>query len=601
MLTLNIYNVALSTADPVSKAQEISELSIMSIEDPLDPANLSIGHSEVSLSNLDLEAELQKVINPPQPDNKDDVPRLSDLIPRNTSFPTSTPSPDTPFLSFATSGSSSVSVDEPREGSPQLHAPSQSHASPVPTPSGSHTSRPASPLGSMLQRSSGSPTGFNMRRRSDSPLNLSSRPSGSPALWSASPSMRTGSPLREIASAQELQSDRMPRSRISREDVQMRLMRKRSMESPLGSPAPSSPAPPAELPTTQSTGGGTSDGQNTPAPNVGGSDREREGQLGMASSAMDISAEFATIQTAEKRVVGSATVNTQGQEGAAHDEAGTTDVDILPAAEDDNLSPIEPSIAESLQPQSTLARPQSSFSLLETSFDLSGGLGLRDSMGSIQLGEMRSALDRLMDDVKGSVGSSTKKPNGRSQVRVELVREGMKAGQLSVDTSSNIGDDSMQTETDMDLSTDDFRNAPIMGPARAGPLPIQRAATDSVVYTGPSFRSPVDDAPPPTSPTKDAIRTREQLILQKRRQARRRDEEESESYYTPPRPMSIPPSSGRPSRRRSRSTGDAGALRKSDLLLDIGLSDAEEELLADSISKELRRLDPEHRPGVSCF
>ncbi|KAF8439263.1 hypothetical protein L210DRAFT_935617 [Boletus edulis BED1] len=155
----------------------------------------------------------------------------------------------------------------------------------------------------------------------------------------------------------------------------------------------------------------------------------------------------------------------------------------------------------------------------------------------------------------------------------------------------------MQTEIDMDLSMDDFRSAPISQPSRPLPLPIQRAATDSVVYTGPSFRSPVEEQAAPALPTKDAIRAREQLILEKRRQARRRDQEESVVYYTPPRPTSMPPSADRPSRRRTRSTGDAGALTKSDLLLDIGISDTEEELSVDSISKELRRLDPEHRQG----
>jgi hypothetical protein len=38
--------------------------------------------------------------------------------------------------------------------------------------------------------------------------------------------------------------------------------------------------------------------------------------------------------------------------------------------------------------------------------------------------------------------------------------------------------------------------------------------------------------------------------------------------------MSMPPSTGRLSWRRSRSTGDAGALMKSNLLLDIGISEA---------------------------
>jgi hypothetical protein len=38
--------------------------------------------------------------------------------------------------------------------------------------------------------------------------------------------------------------------------------------------------------------------------------------------------------------------------------------------------------------------------------------------------------------------------------------------------------------------------------------------------------------------------------------------------------MSMPPSTGHPSQRRSRSTGDAGVLMKSDLLFDIGISEA---------------------------
>ncbi|KAH0829203.1 hypothetical protein J3R83DRAFT_2763 [Lanmaoa asiatica] len=575
---------ALSAVDPfsVSKAKEdLGELSFTSFDDPLDPANLSIGQSEVSLSNLDLEAELQKVLNPPQSDNKDNVPRLPDLIPRNTSFSTSTPPPLTSFLPFATSGSSNVSLAEQavqRECSPPLRIPSQSRTSPVHTPTGSVPSRPASPSGT-LRCSSGSSTGSNMRRRSDSPLNLSSRLSGSPAVRSASPSVQTGSPLRETANEVDAEKE---------------------YGSPLGSPAHGSPTPPAEPLAPEKVDEKIPNEQSTVAPHAGELDKENERRLDTMSGIVDISAEFATIQTADKRTMDSATVNANGQENITkHSDEDTTDGDVLSAAADDNSLSPELSVVEPLQPRPIPARPQSSFSLAETSFDLSGGLGmgLRDSMGSIQLGEMRSALDRLMDDVKGSSGSSTKKSTARSQVRVELVTEGIKAGQSSANTSSNTGDDSMRTETDMDLSMDDFRSAPFVRPPRTAPLPIQRAATDSAVYTGPSFRSPVDEAPAPASPTKDAIRAREEMILEKRRQARRREQDESMGYYTPPRPTSMPPSTGRPSRRRSRSTGDAGALTKSDLLLDIGISDTEEELLADSISKELRRLDPEHRQG----
>jgi hypothetical protein len=43
---------------------------------------------------------------------------------------------------------------------------------------------------------------------------------------------------------------------------------------------------------------------------------------------------------------------------------------------------------------------------------------------------------------------------------------------------------------------------------------------DLVIYTGPLFRSPVDEEPALALPTKDTIRARKQLILEKRRQAR---------------------------------------------------------------------------------
>ena len=91
-------DTALATTDPLSASklkEDISKLFSTLFEDPLDPANLSIGQSEMSLSNLDLEAELQKILNLPQSDNKD-VPRLTDLVPCNASFSTSTPPPLTP-------------------------------------------------------------------------------------------------------------------------------------------------------------------------------------------------------------------------------------------------------------------------------------------------------------------------------------------------------------------------------------------------------------------------------------------------------------------------------------------------------------------------
>ena len=584
----NHYPQDSSPADPFSVPRSggephIADTSVNSIDDPMDPVNLSIGQSEVSLSNLDLEAELQKVLHANRPTAEDRAPKLSELIPRNSPFATSTPPPLTPPLSFV-GVSSESSRTSTREDSPHLRNPSASRmppagASPIVTPQ-FPPSRSASPSGVMLQRRSASPSAFNMHRRSDSPLNPASRlATGSP---SGSPSLHTGSPLRETASAQELQQARGQRTRISREEVQARLMRKRSTESPLGSPAPT---PRVDMPPVVSPG-------TTPnlapshleADHVNGApgdiDKGQEKRVDRMSVITDTSAEFATIETVEKRTLNSANVRAQLQ---GHEEVRSTAVSTPEAAQ------IEPSPA----------RPQSCFAALETSFDMNSGLGfgVRDSMGSVQLGEMRSALDRLMDNVKGTSGSTPSK-TGHSQSRMSSAAQGIKVGQFEAgaDSSGGLGDESMRTETDMSLCMDEGPEEVIVRPPRVAPIPMERAATDSAIYAAPSFRGPHADEPP-GSPTKDAIRAREELILEKRREARRRDEEESLGYYTPPRPASGPPSAGRPSRRRSRSTGDAGALTNNDMLLDLGISDSEDHL-ADSISRELRKLVPEGRQGV---
>ncbi|KAH7926937.1 hypothetical protein BV22DRAFT_1085889 [Leucogyrophana mollusca] len=623
---------------------QLAELSFTSFEDPMDPANLSIGHSEVSLSGLDLEAELEQALEGEvlHDADGDSVPRL-----------TSTPPPPTPDLSFAnisSSASSFIDKGSEKEASPSpripmlnrpLAAPLPVRTSGIPTrtssPSGIPTRStdaiPNLPSGVTLRRNSGSPIGMNLRRRSASPLMRFAGRAGSPALRTASPlcdsparagspAVRSGSPivgsgspaqagspaaLRESASSQSLQSGGSGgRVRITREEVQRRLMRKRSEDSPLRD-AP----PPTSLGTERAeqihesapTDNSLIDNNHPTCPENDVKDdrsmegdaeeeweKERERRVESMSVMTDISVELATIQTAEKR-----TLN-------VIDATGTQPVNLTPHPV--NLLPTP--VDSSPQPRMSPTRPHSA---LDTNFDFGNGLGIgvRDSVGSVQLGEMRSALDRLMDDVGGSAGSSTKKHKGH--VRVESVTQGTKAGRFGVhpndnrqafDDADKEADESMRTETDMDFSLDDHRAA--LSPPHA--VPMQRAATDSAVYTGPSFASPVHsdvNGPPPISPTKekDAIRSREELILEKRRQARKREEDESLGYYTPPRASASRPSasgSGRPSRRRSRSTGDVRALAKSDMLLDVGLSETED-LLAESISKELKRLDPERKPG----
>lgn len=201
--------------------------------------------------------------------------------------------------------------------------------------------------------------------------------------------------------------------------------------------------------------------------------------------------------------------------------------------------------------------------------------GSIQSGGSIKMGDvdvdmdMRSALDRLMDDVGG--------------------------------TRAN---DSMAT--DEGDSYDDPRQSPPASIGPSGARLMERVATDSALLHNNGFVSrnasmaSATSVPPPVPP-KDNIRSREQLIIEKRREARRM-EEEDEDYYPPAKVggrgrgqelLGV----GRPSRRRSMSTGDAdtlggGSKKRGDDLLDIpvGEHEAQDEHFGDSIEKELQKL-----------
>jgi hypothetical protein len=101
-------------------------------------------------------------------------------------------------------------------------------------------------------------------------------------------------------------------------------------------------------------------------------------------------------------------------------------------------------------------------------------------------------------------------------------------------------------------------------------------------------------------PLKDAIRAREELVLEKRRQARQQEEEGSQGFfYTPPKigarrgPAHL--AVGRPSRRRGMSMGDLECLdnaarKNGDVLLDVVTFTTEQDPLSDSIDRELKKL-----------
>ncbi|KAF5322477.1 hypothetical protein D9619_001548 [Psilocybe cf. subviscida] len=213
---------------------------------------------------------------------------------------------------------------------------------------------------------------------------------------------------------------------------------------------------------------------------------------------------------------------------------------------------------------------------------VSNGSGIKVGDVDVDM-DMKSALDRLMEDVAG-------------------------AGAPAEDD-----DDSMMTD-EFDESFDRSMDRGHRGRAvdEVGrPKVVERAATDSVLLQRNeaadgilsrtvSSASGMDMAPPPVPP-KDNIRQREQIILEKRRQARRLeeddDEEEDDIVVASPRVKGQGQQLlgvGRPSRRRSMSTGDAETLggrakKRGDTLLEIATA-ANDRPLSDDIETELKKL-----------
>ncbi|KAG6860439.1 hypothetical protein C0995_011123 [Termitomyces sp. Mi166 len=206
-------------------------------------------------------------------------------------------------------------------------------------------------------------------------------------------------------------------------------------------------------------------------------------------------------------------------------------------------------------------------------FGVTGGASKEEtpsvqSGGSMRMGnvdvamDMRSALDRLMDDVAGTHA-----------------------------------DDSAMTEDDDSL---EILRSP--RPSIPGSRVMERAATDSALLLNNGFVSRNVSASsefsiPPPPPPKDNIKNREQMILERRREARRLEHED----FTPPkvdrdaqRSLGV----GQPRRRRSMSTGDAdiltgGAKKRGNILLDVvgvGDMDGRDGELGDSIEKELKKM-----------
>ena len=241
-----------------------------------------------------------------------------------------------------------------------------------------------------------------------------------------------------------------------------------------------------------------------------------------------------------------------------------------------------------------------------------GSPGLDISLGAseatrVDIDDVRSALERLVQDVVTDSANASMTMGPSPQ---DLKTKGSNASLTSATVTKGIkryepfGD--LDTTMEEDEPLDDRGD-----PQHATPTGSETSSSSQhtpELLSGGGFMSPTSptlsrntsessNAIQPIQKEKDAIRLREQMILEKRREMRRREQDEDMGYVTPPR---NPPPVGRPSARRSMSTGDAEDLQAaarlatlnppgSSVLPDL-VATEEKDPLAESIARELRKL-----------
>lgn len=367
------------------------------------------------------------------------------------------------------------------------------------------------------------------------------------------------------------------RERISREEVQRRLLNQRT-QSPVFDEILKSSSPSTEPPACQVMIEETVDenDENLDCQESLERDKDKD-RMSVLTTQTDISTESAVVEIVEKRTMGLTTLTASGK-------ASDQDFGMLGPAQFDfgskfslgglgiSASDVPVSVGSLDNQNPRAANPGSS---RPTSIE----------SPSVRLGDvdvdmdMKSALDRLMDDVAGA----------GARVDDSMVTEECDD---SYDQSRSRHDD------DHDLSTD-FSHPRVMERAATDSVLLQKNEADGIISRNVSGASDVT-LPPPPVPAKDNIRQREQIILEKRREARRLEEEAMDAFDSN-RSHQKRLGVGRPSRRRSMSTGDAetlggGAKKRGDILLEkVGLDDP----LGDSIERELRKLVEPPKKNVS--
>ena len=367
--------------------------------------------------------------------------------------------------------------------------------------------------------------------------------------------------------------------RISRGEVKRRLLTQRT-QSPafnevLRSSSPSVEPPVCEITIEEAVN--VSDEKLDCQPPQEFSERDTDkNRMSVLTTQTDISTETAIVERVEKRTMGLSTLTEPGK-------VSDQDLGVLGPAQLDfgskfslgglgiSASDVPVSVSSLNNPNLRAATPRTS---RPTSIE----------SASVRLGDvdvdmdMKSALDRLMDDVAGA---------------------GARADDSMVtEECDDSYDQSRSQDDDHDLSTD-FSRPRIMERAATDSVLLQKNEVDGIISRNVSGAS--DATLPPPVPAKDNIRQREQIILEKRREARRLEEEDLDALDSNQDQKRL--GVGRPSRRRSMSMGDAetmggGAKKRGNVLLEkVGLDGP----LGDSIERELRKLVEPPKKSVSFF
>ncbi|KAF9567977.1 hypothetical protein CPC08DRAFT_655423 [Agrocybe pediades] len=383
----------------------------------------------------------------------------------------------------------------------------------------------------------------------------------SPASRSASPLLTGNHPVHSLGKIAS-------RERISREEVQRRLQNQRSPGSPMSDPVgrrhTPSPSIFVDVPNSPYMQHSTPD------------DSQEKDSMSVLTSQTDFSTETAVVETVEKRLMG-LSVLTPAEEKDVESEFGVYNPSQkLQFDFGSKFSIGGLGLGKSDYHDLDLTEHQGS---RETQLNRSPRANSIDSGGSgIKMGDvdvdmdMKSALDRLMEDVAGA---------------------GARADESMMTDDYDDYEDPSVSQDDVDLQSISSRPKVIERAATDSAL-LQHNEADGVISRSVSTTSSASMPPPP--PPKDNIKTREQMILEKRREARRLEEEGEDELRALRGKDQQRLGVGRPSRRRSMSTSDAevlggGAKKRGDALLDVGSKVVtDDDPLADSIEKELQKL-----------